>query len=275
MERIKEALQKARNQRPESDNPPNPAKPDSKSPEQKTQKSDSLNISYDQTKVITLDQDLLDRHRIVAKNKGDPNGLLFDILRTQVLSKMQENGWKTLAITSPVPACGKTMVSINLGISIAHHTNKTAVLVDFDLRRPAVAKYLGIPATKSFNDFIEEKATISEVMVNPGISRFVVLPTTRPFKYPAEILASNKVQGLIDDLKHRYEERIVIFDLPPVLSADDVMTILPKVDCVLLVVGNGMVSKSELEDTMRHLRGTNLIGTVLNKAEVTPNNYYY
>lgn len=273
MERIKQALEKARQQQPKEANgrPPsrqseNPATP---SPE------NVMEVSYEQTRVAQLDPACLEKNRIVAFNKGDTTSLLFDILRTQVLKRMDENGWRTLAITSPIPGCGKTMVSINLAMSIAHHTNKTAMLVDFDLRRPSVEKYLGIPSGKSLNDLIEGTATLPEVLVNPGMPRLVVLPTSRPFKKPSETLSSTQVQNLINDLRDRYQERIVLFDLPPILSADDVISILPKIDCVLMVIGNGMVSKTELEDSIRHLHGANLIGTVLNKAEIKPQLYYY
>jgi Mrp family chromosome partitioning ATPase len=81
------------------------------------------------------------------------------------------------------------------------------------------------------------------------------------------------VGNLITDLRERYDSRIVIFDLPPLLSSDDAITVLPKFDCVLLVVANGMNSKKEIEDSLHHLATANLIGTVLNKAEPEARSY--
>lgn len=272
MERIKEALSKAkaeaqgRHHEGQSTSPARERKP----PEQKLQ-----NVSYSETRVMPVNQAHLEKMRIVAQNKSDPSSIYFDILRTQVLQKMEENGWKTLAITSPVPGCGKTVVAINLAISIAQHSVKTAMLVDFDLRRPAVAKYLGIQPNESLNNVLEAEMDIPTALVNPGINKLVVLPTAKPFSNPAEMLSSPKAEALIEDLKSRYHERIVIFDLPPTLSADDVMTVLPHIDCVLVVVGNGMVSKGEMEDSLRHLGGANLLGVVLNKAEQSSTNQYY
>ena len=75
-------------------------------------------------------------------------------------------------------------------------------------------------------------------------------------------------------MRERYESRITIFDLPPLLSSDDAITLLPKFDCVLLVVANGMNSKKDIEDSLYHLGTSNLIGTVLNKAEEQPRTYY-
>jgi hypothetical protein len=231
-------------------------------------------LSYVQTKVVPLRPEHLERHRIVAYNKNSTMGGAFDLLRTQVLKIMEENGWRTLAITSPTPEAGKTVLAINLAMSIAHHTTKTALLVDFDLRRPKVGEYLGLPMDKSLNELLADEAELQEVLVNPTLPRFVVLPTRKPIPLSTEVLSSPAVSHLIADLRERYNSRIVIFDLPPLLSSDDVINVLPKFDCVLLVVANGLNSKKEIEESLHHLGTANLIGTVLNKAE-PPNRSYY
>jgi Mrp family chromosome partitioning ATPase len=89
------------------------------------------------------------------------------------------------------------------------------------------------------------------------------------------LLASAKVKQLVCDLRDRYKERIVIFDLPPLLNVDDAISVLPQIDCVLMVVGNGMVTKHEMDESLRHLHTTNLLGVVLNKAEAQQRIYQY
>lgn len=239
------------------------------------QSGEAGDFSYGQTRVVRLDPKHLDRHRIVAFNKSNPMSVSFDMLRTQVLNKMEAEGWRTLAVTSPTPGCGKTVVAINLAMSIAHHADKTAMLVDFDLRRPVVSKNLGLPPGRSLNDVLDGEATLAEALVNPGLHKLVVLPTSKPVQKSAEMLSSRKVENLIQDLRNRYEERIVIFDLPPLLVAADALTVLPKIDCALMVVGNGMVSRAEMEESLHLLHATNLVGTVLNKAEARSKKYYY
>ncbi|APV37829.1 hypothetical protein SAMN04490185_4610 [Pseudomonas frederiksbergensis] len=240
-----------------------------------TAQSTSLNaLSYVQTKVVPLRPGHLERNRIVAYNKNSNVGGAFDLLRTQVLKIMEENGWRTLAITSPTPEAGKTVLAINLAMSIAHHTTKTALLVDFDLRRPKVGEYLGLPMDKSLNELLADEAELQEVLVNPTLPRFVVLPTREPIPLSTEVLSSPAVSHLIADLRERYNSRIVIFDLPPLLSSDDVINVLPRFDCVLLVVANGLNSKKEIEESLHHLGTANLIGTVLNKAEPENRSYY-
>jgi protein-tyrosine kinase len=199
----------------------------------------------------------------------------FDLLRTKVLQKMEENGWRTMAMTSPNPGAGKSVVAINLAMSIAQQTSKTAMLVDFDLRRPKIGEYLGLPMDKSLNDFLNGTSGLPEVLVNPDFPKLVVLATKTPVKKSSEMLSSKKISGLIKELRERYESRIVIFDLPPVLVADDAIALLPQIDCILMVVADGMSTRREIEDSLRHLPADKLVGIVFNKAELMSMDYYY
>lgn len=234
-----------------------------------------IQVEYKNTRIVSLDPTLLEKNRIVSFKKNDQLSIGFDILRTQVIKKMMENGWRTLAITSPTPGCGKTVLSINLAMSIAYLKNKTSLLVDFDLRRPTVRKYLGLPPGPSINDVLSGESTVADSLVNPGLDRFVVLPTETPIKDSSEVLSSQKVARLINELRNRYDERIVIFDLPPILGSDDVLTMMPQVDCVLLVVGNGLVSETELKECMRYIDSDKLLGTVLNMVDIPHTEHAY
>jgi len=272
MERIKQAIEKARQQTGQHSTP---VPPPPVAASVTNQGPEIGEIRYSHTQVVKLDPEHLERNRIVAYNKSSTMGWAFDLLRTQVLQKMDENGWRTLAIVSPTPEAGKTMVAINLAMSIAHHTSKSALLVDFDLRRPKIGSYLGLPMAKSLNDLLEGQAEMQDILVNLGLPRLVVLPTKKPVPHSSETLSSGKIHNLITEMRDRYDSRIVIFDLPPLLNSDDAISVLPKMDCVLMVVGNGMSTRQEIEDSMRHLSEDRLVGTVLNKAEVDRKVYYY
>lgn len=269
MERIKQAIEKVKSQQPSEAVWHVQSRPDRKSKAYATtaRLPEALKeVSYTQTRVVKLRADHLEKHRIFAFNKNDPTSAIFDLLRTQILQKMEENGWRTLAITSPSPAVGKTVVAINLAMSIAQKTDRTVMLADFDLRQPRIGTYLGIPMEKSLNDLLERDVELSDMLVNPDMPRLVVLPTRRSVNNPAETLSSGKISGLVKELRERYESRITIFDLPSLLKADDAISVIPKIDCVLMVIANGMSSKREIEESMRHLAKANLIGTVFNKA---------
>lgn len=281
MERIKQAIEKARagdpltsgirpavtpvrrlDARPEPSAHPAPG-------------AETLDIRYTRTRVVQPDPAHLEANRIIAHQKSHPNSWAFDTLRTQVLQKMDEQGWKVLAVTSPTADSGKSVVAINLAISIAQQAQRTALLLDLDLRRPSVAEFLGLEPASSLNDVLMRGADVASAMVNPGFERLVVLPTRTAVERPAEVLASPKVADLLSDLRSRYEDRVLVIDLPPVLAADDVLAVLPQVDCVLLVVGSGVSSEKQIEEAQRRLSRAPLLGVVLNKdASATPNAYY-
>jgi hypothetical protein len=274
MEKIKDALEKAKNQ-PSRNDAVFATKLD-KSLRKLPKSDDALHsIVYSDTAVVKLDPAVLENNRIVAQNKHDPASWVFDSLRTQVLQKMEENNWRTIAIVSPTPEAGKTVVAINLAISIAQQPQKTALLVDFDLRKPRIAQYLGIKREKSINNYLAGNATLSEIIVNPSIPRLTILPTNKPVSQSSETLSSSNIQRLITELKDRYDSRIVIFDLPPILSVDDAMVLLPQVDCVLIVVGDGQHTEHELIETKRLLSKSNILGVVVNRTEVETKAYYY
>jgi len=269
MERIKEAISKAKLSQDAQANGPR-----RKNTGRRENSKITDDITYDETRIIELDTRHLEANRIITFDNEDPDSVAFDILRTQVLAKMEENNWKTLAITSPTPDCGKTVVSLNLALSIAKQTEKTVLIADFDLRKPRISSYLGLPKGKSLFDYLENEVDLKDILVNPNIPRFVVLPNTVPIRNAAETLTSRPIKALVSDLRERYESRINIFDLPPLMASDDTIAFLPQVDCVLLVVASGETTPAEVKESRRKLQSSNLLGVVLNKSAEAHTSYY-
>ena len=280
MERIKQAIEKARTRteghlaaerqvRAGASRPSPLLEHDSSTP------VEAPKAQYLQTPTVNLDEEHLESQRIVAHQKLHPASWAFDLLRTQVLQKMDENGWRVLAITSPSMASGKTVVAINLAIGIAQLADRTSLLVDLDLRRPRVASVLGLRGAPSLNEVLTGDTPVHEALVNPGIPRFVVLPTQRSVANSAELLGSSRTAALLSEFRERYSDRIVIIDLPPVLAADDVLAVLPRVDCVLMVVGNGVSTQKEIEESMTRLSRSHVLGVVLNKDDAPSGHEYY
>ena len=280
MERIKQAIEKSKTQRegqlvalsPVPANLAGAVPLARVAPEHDSLEGD---VHYWQTAVVELDEVVLEQQRIVAHHKSHPASRSFDLLRTQVLQKMTENGWRSIAVTSPTTESGKTVVAINLAIGIAQQTNRTSLLVDLDLRRPRVASSLGLKREVSLNQVFSGEARVEEALVNPGISRFVVLPTQKPVPNPSEVLTSSKVGALMSELREKYMDRVVVVDLPPVLAVDDVLAILPRIDCVLMVVGNGTSTRKEVEESMTRVSRFNMLGVVLNKDDAPFGKDYY
>jgi len=232
------------------------------------------NIEYSQTRTIKVSRSGLAENRIVAGNKSDPRATYFRMLRTQVLHTMRENDWSSLAITGPLPGVGKTLVATNLAISISMELNQTVLLADLDLRRPSLHKNFNFKPEYGLRDYLRDKVELSDLLVNPGFKGLVLLPGRGSSPSSSELLSSPRMLELYQELKSRYESRIIIYDLPPLLNVDDAMVVLPNVDSTILVVENGKNTQSEVQNSLRLLEGTNFIGTVLNKADEVIRDYY-
>lgn len=227
--------------------------------------NDLASIRYTNTRIEPVSNEVLTKNRVVAQNKEDPNSVPFAMLRAKVLQEMRRNAWTTLAITSPTAGAGKSLVAVNLAVAIAMEVNQTVVLVDMDLRRPSIHRYFGIEPNLGVQDYIAMDISISDIMINPGLERLTIVPSHRGTLKSAETLAMPKVSGLAKELRARYENRIIIYDLPPALETDDAMVFMPNVECTLLVSESGKTTEDEIQKTLISLQQRPCLGVVLNK----------
>lgn len=237
--------------------------------------ADAPSLVAPQTAEVELDSAYLLSNRIVSHDAADLRSRAYDILRTHVLRSMDQNGWRILGVTSPTPGCGKTVTAINLTFSIARMPYRSVALADLDLRKADVARCLGLPIRGvGLVDLVQGRATLRDTMTaaRAGNEHVRVL-RSRATKGSSELMASRPMQDLLQDLKREY--RIVVLDLPPVLSSDDVMCVLPHIDCLLLVAAVGLSKASEVEDSIRHLESSQIVRLVLNKDTDARTNYYY
>ena len=197
---------------------------------------------------------------------NDPATDAFRMVRTQLLQQMDENGWRSLAVVSAVPGDGKSVVAMNLALAIAEDPNHTALLVDTDLRNPTLHRLLGLPAPTGLESYFEGMHSVADVLLRIHTSRFALIPCRERVSRSRELLASAAGKRFVNDVCQRYDDRIVLFDLPSLLQFDDALALLPQVDAVLLVVGEGVTKKSDLDEIKRLLRGKPVAGVVLNQT---------
>jgi capsular exopolysaccharide synthesis family protein len=211
----------------------------------------------------------LQAKRVISGSERNAYTEAYKILRTQIQQRLRERGWNSLAITSAGINEGKTLTAINLAISLAMEVNHTVLLVDADLRHPSVHKYFGFETKLGLSDYLTTDVPLSELLVHPeNVPRFVILPGGTPLSNSSEMLNSPKLVRLVEELKTRYPSRIILFDLPPLLSAADTLAFSPYVDAALLVIEDGKTQAQDLKDATGLLQGTTLIGSVLNKSLV-------
>jgi len=222
---------------------------------------------------VQPDVDLLEQNRIVIDERSIASAA-YKVLRTRVLQRMRRNGWKTLAVTGTCPGEGKTLTAINLSINLAWHLTTSVVLVDMDLRSPSIHRYLGIDTRYGLMDYLNGEVPLVRAGVRPGLERLGVIMNDRPVANASELLSAPEVLGLIDEVK-RGDDRIAIFDMPPVFAGDDVLAFAPLVDAVLLVLSQGTTKRLALVALRELLQNINVIGTVLNRSSERVAPYYY
>lgn len=218
----------------------------------------------------------LESKRIVAHDNADPRSRSFDMLRTQVLQSMDSKNSQLIGVTSPTPGCGKSLIAINLALSICRQQERSVLLVDLDLRRPQVASYLGLNCKDGLLGVLEGRCKLSNaiVQVNVRNHRFLTLPCEAPTLSSSEWMASRAMTAILQEIRQTFRNWTVIVDLPPILPSDDVITILPQIDSTILVAAIGTSTISEIKDCTKHLESVAVARVVLNKSANPPAGYY-
>lgn len=235
----------------------------------------ALNISYTQTRTVPVARKVMKRSRLLPAFHEEFLVDAYRLLRTRVLKRMAQNGWNTIGVTSAGAREGKSLTAINLGMSMALERRHTVLLVDTDLRRPAAHHYFGLRPEYGLVDYLSSDIPVEKILIHPGIERFVLFPGKIGSREASEHLCSDRMEALIAELKGRYPDRIIIFDLPPVLVGDDVVGMAPMLDAMLLVVEEGKTQSEQLATALHLLEGAEILGTVLNKSEETMSTYDY
>lgn len=218
-----------------------------------------------QTPVAQLDPQLRERQRVLPPGAGGPHGAAYKMLRTQVLKRMDKLGANTLGVFSPAAGEGKTLTAINLAIAIAADTARTVLLVDFDLRNPGIARRLAYDPPVGIEACLEHRNLVQEAMFKvSGYDRLTVIAARDRLEYSSELLGSTRVADLVAELRTRYANRILIFDLPPVLQADDALVFARHLQAGLLVIGEGKTRRDDVTRALDLLGDLPFVGTVLN-----------
>lgn len=238
---------------------------------------DAADLPRSWGKEIKLNEALLESHRIVAHDVADPRSRSFDMLRTPVLQSMDMKSWQFVGVTSPTPACGKTIISVNLALSIARQQERSVLLLDLDLRRPQLADCLGLKCEQDLLGVLKEKTTLSSAIIRAKVRNhtFSVLPCAKPTLHASEWMASRAMSELLKEIKRDFNNWTVIVDLPPILTGDDVISLLPQIDCVLFVTAIGTTTIAEVKECYKHLEASPIVRAVANKAPNSLPTHYY
>jgi Mrp family chromosome partitioning ATPase len=145
-----------------------------------------------------------------------------------------------------------------------------------DLRKPHVADCMGLTCKEGLLGVLEGHIGLKHAIIHArvGSCKFDVLPTVATSR-ASDWMSSNSMSALLNDLGRYGQSNIIILDLPPLLTSDDVIAILPRVDCVLLVAAVGTSTVSDIRECNKHLQSTPMVRFVLNKAAESRAHYAY
>lgn len=230
-------------------------------------------IDFSQTKIQPISHEQLRQNKIFALFSKTKINDRFKALRTQVLRKLENLGTNSVMVTSANPGEGKSFTSINLGVSIAQQLDRTVLIVDTDLKNPTVDHYdfakdfFNVDVKLGLADVLTGDVELKEALINPGIEKLTILPGGMYLHNSAELLGSPKMELLVDEIKQRYKDRIVIFDTPAVLACADPVALSKYVQSVLFVVEEEKTSADDIRQAIKLLSDIEVIGMILNKSK--------
>ncbi len=231
--------------------------------------------NYSSSRTVHLDPRVISNNRCVALFPDSPDIEPYKILRTHILHYTEERGGNTVMVTSALPGEGKTVTTINLAFTFAREFSQTALLVDCDLRHQNVHRVLGIPSDSGIVDYLLNDRPVSDLIIWPGIEKITLISGGRTLQESAEILGSPKMKELVEDMKMRYPDRYVFFDVPPVLTGADTLAFAPLVDSILFVVQAGKTSIEDVKKAIGLLPAEKILGLVLNDVQSASRTEYY
>jgi protein-tyrosine kinase len=216
--------------------------------------------------------------RVLLDESSDENAAAvaaYRMLRTRILHRARSKNWSTIGVTSAGPGDGKSLTALNLSLSLAREGNSEVVLLDLDMRKPSICRYLGVIPPAQIQGFFEQQVDLSELFFSIGVENLLIASGTESTARASEMLASAKFDELIEYIKGRTTNPIVLIDLPPLLITDDALVIVPKIDAMLLVASEGSTDRAVFKKAVEILAEFPIAGVVLNRAVDTGENYSY
>lgn len=211
-----------------------------------------------------------DERLFQAVNKDPYLPELFKTLRSRILHPPEGSEVpKTIMVTSAMPREGKSFIAANLAIALAQGLDQHALLVDCDLRRPALATMFGFKKCPGLVDYLRKESELPGLIVKTAVDKLSLLPSGEPPVNPAELLASGRMSELVQELSGRYSDRFIIFDSPPFHAASEAGVLARKVDGVLLVVRAGGAGKPQIQTVVEEIGTERVLGVVFNAYETS------
>jgi len=199
----------------------------------------------------------------------------FKMLRTKLLVASRERELRTVMVTSAEPLDGKSLVSANLAVSIAQGVSEYVMLVDCDLRAPSIHRMLNVKTSQGIQEYLKEGTSLAPFLTKTSLKKLTLLPGGKPCSNPSELLCSQKMRLLVDELKSRYDDRFIIFDSPPGQFTAETTFLARLMDAVILVARYGKTPRELILETIGNIGRERIFGIVFNASHERDRDYRY
>ena len=223
---------------------------------------------------LLYDENRIDENMVVLKNPQSFEAEQFKILRTNLLFPSSGKSPRTIMVTSSMPDEGKSMISGNLAVSIAQSIQEHVLLIDCDIRRPCIHTQFGFGGVPGLSEHLSRGVPLSSLLLKTIVDKLSILPGGRPPFNPSELMSSQQMSRLLQEVKYRYSDRFIIIDSPPPKLSAEASALSRQVDGVLLVIEYGRTSREMLSDLINIIGKEKIIGVVFNKLDMRYAGYY-
>ncbi|OGP22181.1 MAG: polysaccharide biosynthesis protein [Deltaproteobacteria bacterium GWA2_55_10] len=227
--------------------------------------SNTLEIQCDNPYIVSLNQ------------PNTPVAEEYRKLKSAVVGLTSRDSFlNTIMVTSTISGEGKSITALNLAITLSKDYDYTVLLVDTDLRKPTLHKYLNLEPRAGISECLMEERDLQDVLVKTNIGKLSFLPAGRRVDNPVELLSSQRMKDFLAGIKERYPDRYIIIDTPPILPFAETRAMSALVDGVIFVIKERAAALKEVQEALGLFNG-NMLGVVYNgvSPEQLKSNHYY
>jgi len=223
---------------------------------------------------ILYDDNKIDKNMVSLLKPQSFEAEQFKILRTNLLFPSSGRSPRTIMVTSAEPDEGKSLIAANLAISIAQSIQEFVLLIDCDIRRSSIHKQFGFGDMPGLSDHLSKGIPVSSLLLKTNVNKLSILPGGKTPHNPSELVSSQQMSRLLQEVKYRYSDRYIVIDSPPHKLTAESSALSRQVDGVLLVIEYGSTQREIVSDLIKTIGKERIIGIVFNKFDMRYANYY-
>jgi protein-tyrosine kinase len=223
---------------------------------------------------VLYDENRIDENMVTLLKPQSFEAEQFKILRTTLLFPSSGKSPRTIMVTSSMPDEGKSLISANLAISIAQSIQEHVLLIDCDIRRPRVHTQFGFGDVPGLSEHLSRGVPISSLLLKTIVDKLSILPGGKPPFNPSELVSSQQMSKLLQEVKYRYSDRFIVIDSPPPKLTAETSALSRQVDGILLVIEYGRTSREMISDLINIIGKEKIVGVVFNKLDMRFASYY-